>query len=428
MNSRTALVVALVVLAVGLAVAVAVGTPWRPLPAHDEPVAVDPSLDFTAAEMGREDAFHAAARPPAYLSLGCGLLVAVVLGLSPLGARIVSAVASPLGGGWWWRVLLGTVAITAVGRLVVLPLDAWRESVLRRYGLSTRGWGGWLADVGRSYGVALVLTLIVLVGVLGLARRSPQWWWTWGAGLGALLVVAVSFAYPVVVEPVFNKFSSMPDGPLRTSLLELAARDGVPARDVLVADASRRTSTLNAYVSGFGATRRIVVYDTLLDKGSDDEVRLIVAHELGHAKNRDVLWGTLFGALGVAVLVCVLALLLRSSWVLGRAGVSSAGDARAVALVLALVAVLGFVAGPVQMLVSRRIETRADVHALELTRSPVQAAAMQRRLSVTNLSDLDPSPVVFVLFASHPTGPQRIALARTWARSTGMPEPPPLAR
>ncbi len=426
MSSRAAIIATLAVLAGGLLVAVVAGTPWRPLPSDAPTVAVDATRDFTAAQIAREDAFHAASRPPAYLSLALGLVIALVLGLSPLGARLVSAVASPFGGGWWWRVVLGTVAITLLSRLLVLPLDGWREAVLRRYGLSTRGWGGWLADVGKSYGVGLVLTLVVVVGVLGLARRSPDWWWAWAAALGAVLVIVISFAYPIVVEPVFNRFTPMAAGPLRTSLLDLAARDGVPAKDVLVADASRRTSTVNAYVSGFGATRRIVVYDNLVDQASPEEVRLVVAHELGHAKNKDVLWGTLAGALGIAALVCVLGLLLRSEWLLGRAGVSSAGDARAVALLLALVAVLGVVTGPGQLLVSRRIEARADVHALDLTRDPEQFVTMQRRLSVTNLSDLDPSPLVFGLFASHPTGPQRIALARSWARQQGLPEPPSL--
>ena len=340
-SSRAAIIATLAVLAGGLLVAVVAGTPWRPLPSDAPTVAVDATRDFTAAQIAREDAFHAASRPPAYLSLALGLVIALVLGLSPLGARLVSAVASPFGGGWWWRVVLGTVAITLLSRLLVLPLDGWREAVLRRYGLSTRGWGGWLADVGKSYGVGLVLTLVVVVGVLGLARRSPDWWWAWAAALGAVLVIVISFAYPIVVEPVFNRFTPMAAGPLRTSLLDLAARDGVPAKDVLVADASRRTSTVNAYVSGFGATRRIVVYDNLVDQASPEEVRLVVAHELGHAKNKDVLWGTLAGALGIAALVCVLGLLLRSEWLLGRAGVSSAGDARAVALLLALVAVLG---------------------------------------------------------------------------------------
>lgn len=416
MSSRAALVGTTVGLAVLLVVLVVVLTPWRPLPLGGvEAVPADPARDFTAAQLAREDAFHAAVRPPAYVSLGLSLLFAAVLGFSPLGARIIERVAAPLGGGWVWRVLLGTVAVTLLGRLLVLPWDAWTESVRRRYDLSTRSWGVWAIDLAKAYGVGLVLTLAVVFLVVGLARWLPQWWWTAGAALGAALVVAVSFAYPVVVEPVFNKFTSMPAGELRSSLLDLAERDGVPVEDVLVADASRRTSALNAYVSGFGSTRRIVVYDTLLESASDREIELIVAHELGHAERRDVVWGTALGAVGVALLVCVLALVARSDGVLSRAGVSSLGDGRAIALVLAVLAVLGFVTGPAQALISRRVETRADVHALDLTRSPESMIEMQKRLSVTNLSDLDPSPVVFGMFATHPTAPQRIALARTWS-------------
>jgi STE24 endopeptidase len=425
-TSRTALLAALVVLAGALALALLLGTPWHPLPVRGQRVPVDPSADFTAAEIARARAYHNALRLPAYGSLLLTLVVTLLLGLSSWGSRLVDAVSAPLGGGWGWRVLLGGIAVTGVGRLVVLPLDAWAESVRRRYGLSTQSWGSWLGDVGKGYGVMLVITLVVLFSVFALIRWSPQWWWTWGAAGGAVLVVAVSFAYPVVIEPLFNKFTPLQDGPLRTSLLQMAERDGVPARDVLVADASRRTTALNAYVSGFGATRRIVVYDTLLTKASPDEVRLVVAHELGHAKRRDVLLGTLLGALGSATLVCVLALALRSEGLLRRAGVGSAGDPRALALVLAVVALIAAVSGPVQVLASRRIETRADVHSLDLTRDPQTFVEMQRRLSITNLSDLDPPPLVFLLFATHPTGPQRIALARDWARLHGVPPPPPL--
>lgn len=415
MSSRAALVATTVVLAVALVVLVAWLTPWRPLPLHGvSAVPADATRDFTEAQIARENAFHGAVRPPAYVSYGLALVIACVLGFSPVGARMVSRVAAPFGGGWFWQVLLGGVAVTLLARLLLLPWDAWAESVRRRYGLSTRTWGGWAVDVAKSYGVGLVLTLLVLFLVIGLARWSPDWWWRVGAALGAVLVVVVSFAYPVVVEPVFNKFTPMPEGELRWTLLALARSDGVPVEDVLVADASRRTSSLNAYVSGFGSTRRIVVYDTLLDSASDREIELIVAHELGHAKRRDVVWGTVMGAVGVALLVCLLALVGRSGSVLSRAGVSSLGDGRAVALVLAVLAVVGFVTGPAQALISRRIETRADVHALDLTKDPQSMIAMQKRLSTRNLSDLDPSPIVFGMFSTHPTGPQRIALARTW--------------
>jgi STE24 endopeptidase len=183
-----------------------------------------------------------------------------------------------------------------------------------------------------------------------------------------------------------------------------------------VADASRRTTALNAYVSGFGSTRRIVVYDTLLRTAPPAEVRLVVAHELGHAKRNDVLVGTLLGALGAAAACCAAYLLVSAPEVLRLAGVERFGDGRSVPLLLALAALAGVVTMPAQALVSRRIEARADVHSLDLTGDPATFIASEQRLSVTNLSDLQPNPIVYALFFTHPSGPERIALARDWER------------
>ena len=138
-------------------------------------------------------------------------------------------------------------------------------------------------------------------------------------------------------------------------------------RDVLVADASRRTTALNAYVSGLGPTRRIVVYDTLLADAPPGEVEAVVAHELGHARDNDVLTGTALGALGAAAAVCAVFLLGSWTGLLRRAGVDSIGDPRAVGLLLALAAVAGLVGAPLQNAVSRLIEARADAHALAVT-------------------------------------------------------------
>jgi STE24 endopeptidase len=210
----------------------------------------------------------------------------------------------------------------------------------------------------------------------------------------------------------------MEPGELRTNLMSMAARDGVPVRDVLVADASRRTRAVNAYVSGLGPTRRIVVYDTLLREAPPEEVESVVAHELGHAKNGDVVTATLLGALGAAAGVCALYLLGSWAGLLRRAGVDSVAEPRAVALLLAVAAVGGLVTGPAQALVSRRIEARADQHALVLTRDPATFEAMQGRLGVVNLGDVDPNPVEHVLFATHPSTVERMAAARAWARTS----------
>jgi STE24 endopeptidase len=234
--------------------------------------------------------------------------------------------------------------------------------------------------------------------------------------------VAASFAYPVLVEPVFNDFTPLPAGRLRADLLAMATRDGVPVENVLVADASRRTTALNAYVSGFGSTRRIVVYDTLL-KVPEKEIELVVAHELGHAKSGDVLCGTLVGGLGGAAGVCLLYLITSSGYVRRRAAVPSVADPRAVGLLIGLVSLGTFLSGPMQNVISRQIEARADVHALTLTRDPVTFAAMQRRLAVSNISDLSPNTVEYVLYASHPTASERIAMARSFALLNRLPSP-----
>ncbi len=424
--SRAPAVVALLILGGTLVGTLLVSTPWSPLPARPDAgrVAVDVRRDFTAAELAREDAFHRAVRPPAYAGLVVGLLVAALLGLTPAGARLVELVARPLGGSWPARAVLGGIAVMAAGRLAALPLDARAETVLRRYGLSTQDWAGWLLDRLKGLGLATALLVTALLAFYALARAFPQRWWLPVGAAGAVLTVILSFGYPLVVEPVFNKFTPLPAGSLRTSLLQLAAEDHVRVDRVLVADASRRTTALNAYVSGFGRTKRIVLYDTLLSSASPAEVRLIVAHELGHAKRSDVLHGTLEAALGAGAGGCLLFLALAWTPLLRRAGVTSVGDPRSVALVLFLLTAFGTLSGPVQGLVSRRIEARADVHSLDLTRDPATFVVSERRLSLRNLSDLDPAPLVYGLFATHPTGPERIALARTWARRSSVPVPP----
>ncbi len=409
---RVALCLALLLAA--LAVALALTVPWTVLPGAD--LQTDALADFTPEQLAREVAFHEALRPTSYAALAVGFAVAALLGLTRAGARLVKAVARPLGGGWVWQVLLGTLALTALGRLATLPLSARSEQVLRDYGLSTQTWGSWLGDVAKGVGVGAGLTALVLLALVTLARAAPRTWWAWGALATASLVVAGSFAYPLFIEPVFNQFRPLPPGELRDDLLALAARDGVAVDGVLVADASRRTTAVNAYVSGFGSSRRIVLYDTLLAQAPAREVELVVAHELGHAARRDVLVGTLLGAIAAAAAVLALALVLSAGPLRRRVGATGMGDPRVVPLVLLLVAVAGLAVAPATNLVSRRIEARADVHALDLTRDPATFVASQRLLALSNLADLEPNPLAYALFATHPGVTERLALAREWQR------------
>ncbi|GAA0728222.1 M48 family metallopeptidase [Dactylosporangium roseum] len=415
MTSRQWAAITLVVLVIATAAVALLRVPWvaPPAPRADQLAALE-SLPADAVAKGRE--FRGALRPAMYLSMAVGLVVALLLGLTPAGSWIVEQVGRPFNGHWLARALLGGLAIVFVGEVVALPLAAWRHTILKRYGLSTQDWGAWTVDVLKGYAVGAVIGAIVLVGFFTVTHFAQRWWWAWGAAGAAVLTILLTFVFPVLVEPVFNKFTPMPEGEQRTRLMAMAARDGVPVRDVLIADASRRTRAVNAYVSGLGPTRRIVVYDTLLEQAPPAEVEAVVAHELGHAKDNDVLTGTLLGALGAAAAVCALYLLGSWTGLLRLARVDSIAEPRAVALLLAVAAVAGLFAGPAQAFVSRRIEARADRHALRLTGDPARFEAMQGRLSLVNLGDPDPNPVEQFLFGSHPTAVERMAAARAFAR------------
>ena len=401
--------IGLIVLVAALVIAGLVMVPWSiTAPSQAARDAAVGSLPPDMVAAGKE--FAAATRPGSYIAIALNLLAALLLGLSPIGARIIEWCGRPFSGHWLAEAVLGGVAVVMAAQVITLPLSAWRYTLLVKYGLSNQTWGAWALSVAKSYGVTIVTAVVLLAGLYTLMRMAPKLWWAFAAVGGAVLVIVMSAVYPLVVEPLFSNFTPMADGPLRSQLMEMAERDGVPVTEVLVSDASVRTNTVNAYVSGLGPTRRIVVYDNLLE-APDDEVISVVAHELGHAKAGDVWIGTALGAIGVAAAACGIAVLGSWTGLLRRVGVDDITSPRSAALLIAAVALVGLLATPVQNLVSRQLEMRADRHALELTDDPDTFITMQTSLATRNLSDVDPPVLLHWWFGSHPSTAERIAMA-----------------
>jgi STE24 endopeptidase len=362
------------------------------------------------------------------LALAIDLLLLAVLALTEPGQRLVAWVGDLAGGFVPGAAALTVTAVLVAQALVGLPfsLRAYRQD--RRAGLATQRPRGFMADWLKSRGVGLVLTVLPVAGLIAAAHwRPPGYPWV-AAAAGALLVVALGLLGPVVLEPLFNRFAPLEAGPLRERVLAMAARMGVPVRDVLVSDASRRTTRVNAYVSGLGRTRRVVVYDTLLggqaegtlapeaaDRVREDEVAVVLAHELAHVRHRDVLAGTVAGALLTAGGVLLVSWLLERSWLRDLLDVAGLGDPAVAAGLLLLAAVGGLLAAPLASAVSRWAEARADWVSLEVSRDPGTAVAVERRLALENRVDLRPSRLRVVLFASHPPTMARIAQAWLWA-------------
>ncbi|HXP13756.1 MAG TPA: M48 family metalloprotease [Actinomycetes bacterium] len=384
------------------------------------PPAADPLAAFTEDEVRACVDFAKPRQRWGLAAYGTDLLVLAALALTGPGRAVVAAAAG-LAGGWApGRVVLAIVAVQAVRAAAGLPFSLRAFGQDRRAGLATQRLGGFLRDWAKARAVGLVLVVLPLGALVLGARWQPPGWPLVAAAAAVLLVLALTVAGPVLIEPLFNRFRPLEPGPLRARLLELAAAMGVPVRDVLVADASRRTTRVNAYVSGLGRTRRVVVYDTLLaasggSAGPEDEVALVAAHELAHVRHRDVLWGTVGSAALAAVSVLAVVALFDLEAVRRVLAVSGLGDPLAVPGLLLLATLGGLLAAPVASAISRWAEARADWVALEVTRDPVTAVAVERRLALGNRADLRPNRLLVVLFASHPTTMARIAQAWLWA-------------
>ncbi|HEY7537662.1 MAG TPA: M48 family metallopeptidase [Gaiellaceae bacterium] len=346
---------------------------------------------FTAEEVERARRYHR----PLYVALGLN----VALGLLTLA--LLAALAEWRIGPWWLAAaLFASIAVTLV-TLARLPVTIWRGWVHeRRWGFSTQTPTGFVTDILKKLLLACVFAAVPVLGVVGLARAFPSWWPAVAAPAAALFVLAVGFLAPVVLEPLFNRFAPLQDASLAGALRSLASRAGVPVRDVLVADASRRTRKVNAYVSGIGTTRRVVLFDTLLREVPTRELEVVVAHELGHRRAGHVAKGTALGMLGAAAGTLVV-------WAL----VADPQDPAVAPLILLIASVLELLALPFETALSRRWERQADRFSLDLTGDRDAFCAVHRKLATSNLSDLYPPRWLYRLLFTHPTAPERLAAA-----------------
>jgi STE24 endopeptidase len=387
------------------------------------PPAAPPLEAFSAEEVAACLAYAKPRQRWGMVAFAVDLLLLVALALTPPGRRVVSGFVGLAGGFVPGRAALAVTLVVLAQAVVSLPfsLRSFRQD--RRAGLATQRLRGFMLDWAKGRGIGLVLTVLP-IGALILAARYRVFGYPWtAAAVGALLVVVLALIGPVVLEPLFNRFVPLAPGALRDRVLRMAARMRVPVRDVLVSDASRRTTRVNAYVSGVGRTRRVVVYDTLLRPDGErpvspereDEVALVLAHELAHVAHRDVLWGTVAGAVLTGAGVLLVNWLLGLGWVERLLHAGGLGDPLVAPGLLLLGAIGGLLASPVASAVSRWAEARADWTALEVSRDPSTAVDVERRLALENRADLRPNRLMVLVFASHPPTMARIAQARLWA-------------
>jgi STE24 endopeptidase len=310
--------------------------------------------------------------------------------------------------GWFpLQVLCFFLIVMLVYEIITAPLGYYGFTLSRRYGLSVMTVKSWLRDLLVGLALELVLGIAALELIYWLLAAQPDSWWLWvGLALLFFSLIMANLA-PVLLFPLFYKFRPMPEGDLTQRLLALANRANTRVRGVYTFDMSRKTTAANAALMGLGNTRRIVLGDTMLDRYTNEEIEVVLAHELGHHVHHDI-WKLIISQSLITLAGLYLANLVFH-WAVGTQHFySGLADAATIPLLLALMALFSFIIMPLNNGFSRYVENQADEYALQSTRMVEPFKSAMTRMANQNLSEVEPSPIIEFLFYDHPSVGKRL--------------------
>ena len=305
-------------------------------------------------------------------------------------------------------------ALVLLSEALQLPFEFYQGVVLeRRYGLSTQSLGDWWKDQAKAAALGAVLAILAAAIVWGLIQASPERWWLIAAAVFIVLLVVVAQLAPVILLPLFYKFTPLERPDLVERLVRLAERAETKVLGVFEWHMSEKTRKANAALTGIGRTRRILLSDTLLAEHSDDEIEVILAHELSHHVHHDIWKSLAMEAVLLTIGLSVADRLLETAS--GWFGLLGKGDLAALPILVLVVGAVSIALLPIANALSRVHERRADRYALDMTGNPDGFIRAMKRLGAQNLAEERPSRLVELLFHSHPPMAARLDAARAWA-------------
>ncbi|HEX3755610.1 MAG TPA: M48 family metallopeptidase [Rhizomicrobium sp.] len=370
----------------------------------------------SGAARARSDAYFEGGYWLTGIDLVYGLAIAGIL----LGFRISAGIrdwAAERTRSRYGQTLIYVAAYIIIVTIATLPLTVY-ESYFREhaYGLSNQTFQQWADDFGTGFAVSLVSGLIVLPILYAAIRKARELWWIWGAGIAILFIIVQFALYPVLIAPLFNHYSRLPDSPLKRQILSLARANDVPADDVWQVDASRQSNRISANVSGFLGTTRISLNDNLMKQGTPDEVLAVLGHEMGHYVMGHVMRLVLLFGLVVIVGFGFLAWGFGAvtDFFGGHWDVRRVDDIAGLPLLAALASIYMFVMTPVTNTIVRTTEHQADIFGLDAVRKPDAFASVMLKLS--SYRKLEPGKWEEIIFYDHPSGRTRIHDAMVWKK------------
>jgi len=349
-----------------------------------------------------------------------GVLIVLLSGLGTWLRNILQPLAwQPVQGWFPWQILVYFLILIVAYQIISAPLTYYSGFVLpHRYKISTQSLKGWLLDLCKGLGLSLVFEAFVIELVYVLLATQPQIWWLWVALVLLFFTVVMANLAPILILPLFYKFSPLPEGELTQRLLALAARAKTRVRGVFTMQMSSKTTAANAALMGLGNTRRIVVGDTMLDQYTPDEIEVVLAHELGHHVHHDI-W-KLIASQSVLTLGGLYLINLVLHWAVDiQHYYPGLADAATIPLILLLAGAFGLIVMPLSNGYSRAIEYQADEYALQATQKVEPFKSAMTRLANQNLSDIEPSPLIEFLLHDHPSIRKRLRHADEFAARQG---------
>lgn len=335
-------------------------------------------------------------------------------GLDALNALLRDSVQPVLGDMGYQLALLGAFAV--IGALLDLPFELYRTFVLEQhFGFNRMTWKLYLGDMLKGLLVGVLIGLPLAALVLWIMGTTGQLWWLWAWGAWTAFQLLALVLYPTLIAPLFNRFTPLPEGELKTQVQSLMQRCGFAAKGLFVMDGSRRSAHANAYFTGLGAAKRVVFFDTLLSKLNGNEIEAVLAHELGHYKHRHVLKRMVL-AFGLSLAgLALLGWLSSQAWFylgLGvRPSLDAPNDALALLLFMLVLPPFMFLLSPLGARLSRRHEFEADAYACAQADGRDLANALLK-LHEDNASTLTPDPLYARFYYSHPPATERLAALR----------------
>ncbi len=301
------------------------------------------------------------------------------------------------------------VSLSLLIGLVELPFSLYGQFRIEdRFGFNRMTLGLFLADLLREALLSLLIGLPLLALLFLFVETTGDLWWVIGFGITAGLQILLTLVYPLWIAPLFNRFSPLQEGSLRDRLLALAQRAHFPVQGIYIMDGSRRSRHSNAYFTGFGRSRRIVLYDTLTEQLTEDQLEGVLAHEIGHWKKKHILTGFLLSLAAMAAVFFLLHRFLEWDALFLAFGLDGSSPAAAFALGLYFFSPFLVLLTPAASLFTRRHEYQADQYSADLTGHPEYLKNGLIRLSKNNLSNLNPHPAYSFVYYSHPTVSERI--------------------